>query len=119
MLSNPGISTELSDTKPKDVLVTDFFGGVANVEVMEQSQSLDIDAIDAKNWKWSVKTRQSRPGQTAPPQLRPSAPVNRGRRREDRMMMDYGDTGLLESGLALLVCAGAILFGLSRAVQGI
>ena len=40
MKSHPGISTELCPTAPADILVTDFLGGVASVEVTPASARL-------------------------------------------------------------------------------
>lgn len=34
------MSSELSNTKPDDILVTDFFGGVASVEISPSSEML-------------------------------------------------------------------------------
>jgi hypothetical protein len=41
MRSHPGIETSLSPTPPEEILITDFFGGVANVEVLPASAELD------------------------------------------------------------------------------
>ena len=39
--SHPGVSTELSSTPTDEILITDFFGGVAGVEVTPSSARLD------------------------------------------------------------------------------
>lgn len=57
--SNPGISTELSATKPEDILVTDFFGGVASVEVIPGSKSLSPIGRKHGTWQVSKKDRAS------------------------------------------------------------
>lgn len=40
--SHPGVSTELSPVAPQDTLVTDFFGGVANVEIPGSEAKLPL-----------------------------------------------------------------------------
>lgn len=41
MRSHPGIETSLSPTPPEEILITDFFGGVANVEVLPAFAELE------------------------------------------------------------------------------
>lgn len=42
ILSHPGISTSLSSVPPEQILITDFFGAVARVEVSPQSGELPL-----------------------------------------------------------------------------
>jgi phosphatidylinositol glycan class K len=42
--SHPGISTELSRAQPSELLVTDFFGGVASVEVTPREKELPFSS---------------------------------------------------------------------------
>ncbi|ODN74732.1 hypothetical protein L202_07061 [Cryptococcus amylolentus CBS 6039] len=44
IFSHPGISTELSTSPPEDILITDFFGAVARVEVLPPSVELDLES---------------------------------------------------------------------------
>ncbi|ORY24787.1 peptidase C13 family-domain-containing protein [Naematelia encephala] len=49
--SHPGISTELSSVAPEEILVTDFFGGVASIEIMSRDKELPIFARGLTSWK--------------------------------------------------------------------
>ncbi|WVO22754.1 uncharacterized protein IAS62_004090 [Cryptococcus decagattii] len=44
ILSHPGISTSLSNVPPEQILITDFFGAVARVEVSPQSAELPLES---------------------------------------------------------------------------
>ncbi|KAE8543406.1 hypothetical protein D1P53_000115 [Cryptococcus gattii VGV] len=44
ILSHPGISTSLSSVSPEQILITDFFGAVARVEVSPQSAELPLES---------------------------------------------------------------------------
>ncbi|OWT38897.1 phosphatidylinositol glycan, class K [Cryptococcus neoformans] len=44
ILSHPGISTSLSSVPPEQILITDFFGAVARVEVSPQSAELPLES---------------------------------------------------------------------------
>lgn len=44
ILSHPGISTSLSNVPPEQILITDFFGAVARVEVSPQSAGLPLES---------------------------------------------------------------------------
>ncbi|WWC91324.1 uncharacterized protein L201_006267 [Kwoniella dendrophila CBS 6074] len=52
--SHPGISTSLSSVPPEDILVTDFFGAVARVEVSSKENELSplSSTIKGKNKHW-------------------------------------------------------------------
>ncbi|WVQ93315.1 hypothetical protein IAU59_000383 [Kwoniella sp. CBS 9459] len=71
ILSHPGISTALSSVPPEDILVTDFFGAVASVEVLPSSAELPALAAgpQASAWRPSLKRRRgiaaSSPGREA------------------------------------------------------
>jgi phosphatidylinositol glycan class K len=45
-MSNPGVSTELSRTPASEILLTDFFGGIAGVEVTD-TETLSDSAAEA------------------------------------------------------------------------
>nr|XP_031862313.1 uncharacterized protein CI109_002278 [Kwoniella shandongensis]KAA5529385.1 hypothetical protein CI109_002278 [Kwoniella shandongensis] len=49
--SHPGISTSLSSVPPDDILVTDFFGAVASVEVLPRDAELPLSARQADSWE--------------------------------------------------------------------
>lgn len=49
--SHPGISTELSRASPEEILVTDFFGGVASVEVMGKEGMLPVLGRKLGQWE--------------------------------------------------------------------
>ena len=49
--SHPGISTELSNVSPEDILVTDFFGGVASVEVLGKDGMLPVLGRKVGRWE--------------------------------------------------------------------
>ena len=49
--SHPGVSTELSRASPEDILVTDFFGGVASVEVMGKDGMLPVLGRKVGRWE--------------------------------------------------------------------
>ncbi|WVF65668.1 hypothetical protein IAT40_000399 [Kwoniella sp. CBS 6097] len=55
--SHPGISTSLSSVEPENILVTDFFGAVASVEVLPSSAELPALAAgpEASAWRSSSK----------------------------------------------------------------
>lgn len=44
IMSHPGISTSLSNVPPEQILITDFFGAVARVEVSPQSAELPLES---------------------------------------------------------------------------
>jgi phosphatidylinositol glycan class K len=52
--SHPGISHELSKAKPDEILVTDFFGGVANVEVTPVENTLSPFGRNPIKWEASA-----------------------------------------------------------------
>lgn len=57
--SHPGISTHLSRTPPSELLLTDFFGGVAGVEVEEEEEeSGNAVPASADGWNPSHGTTQ-------------------------------------------------------------
>ncbi len=58
--SHPGISTELSRTSPEEILVTDFFGGVASVEVLGREGILPV--LGRKVGRWEDVGRGNRLG---------------------------------------------------------
>ena len=49
--SHPGISTDLSSTSPQEILVTDFFGGVASVEVLDKEAMLPVLVRKLGTWE--------------------------------------------------------------------
>jgi phosphatidylinositol glycan class K len=55
--SHPGISTELSHTPPEEILVTDFFGGVASVEITPKDAELDMLRADVPRWEASPRRK--------------------------------------------------------------
>lgn len=55
--SHPGISHELSSAKPDEILVTDFFGGVANVEVTSVENTLSPLGRNPIKWEASASKR--------------------------------------------------------------
>jgi phosphatidylinositol glycan class K len=59
--SHPGVSTELSPVSPQDTLVTDFFGGVANVEIQGSEAKLTLRSapsewVQAKRPRANIRT---------------------------------------------------------------
>lgn len=55
--SHPGISTELSQTPPEEILVTDFFGGVASVEITPKEAELDMLRAEVPRWEASPRRK--------------------------------------------------------------
>ncbi|OCF44878.1 phosphatidylinositol glycan, class K [Kwoniella heveanensis CBS 569] len=56
--SHPGISTSLSSVPPEGLLVTDFFGGVASVEVVPSSAELPALAAGPEASAWRPSPRR-------------------------------------------------------------
>ncbi|WVQ81175.1 hypothetical protein IAT38_003297 [Cryptococcus sp. DSM 104549] len=52
--SHPGISTSLSTVPPEDILITDFFGAVARVEVMQSGAELPLASVGATSSGWEA-----------------------------------------------------------------
>ncbi|WVW79214.1 hypothetical protein I302_101180 [Kwoniella bestiolae CBS 10118] len=62
--SHPGISTSLSTVPPEEILVTDFFGAVARVEISPKEDELSPLSSDLRGNMWELATKPtSRIGQ--------------------------------------------------------
>ncbi|OCF54449.1 phosphatidylinositol glycan, class K [Kwoniella mangroviensis CBS 10435] len=58
--SHPGISTSLSSVPPEEILVTDFFGAVARVEVSPKRAELSPLSNELRESKWEVVAKPTR-----------------------------------------------------------
>ncbi|WVO18283.1 hypothetical protein L204_105995 [Cryptococcus depauperatus] len=55
--SHPGISTSLSSVPPQDILITDFFGAVASVDVLPKDAELPLELEVSARKGWGLRTR--------------------------------------------------------------
>ncbi|WRT68948.1 uncharacterized protein IL334_005930 [Kwoniella shivajii] len=58
--SHPGISTSLSTSPPEDILVTDFFGAVAKIEISPKSSELPISSHASYSTQWEESPNTAR-----------------------------------------------------------
>lgn len=49
--SHPGVDTSLSTVGPDSILVTDFFGGVVEVEPMPAEREIDLVKVAGRGWQ--------------------------------------------------------------------
>ncbi|ORX39020.1 peptidase C13 family-domain-containing protein [Kockovaella imperatae] len=108
MLSNPGISTELSDVPPAEILVTDFFGGVASVEMTVPS--LVIEFADDIKWPEAKKRapRHAELDRTPYRRARPSTPQSLRPTNLDTSIMKGGNTSPLAIVFPILISIGVL-----------
>ena len=108
MLSNPGISTELSDTLPRDILVTDFFGGVAGVEVTSQSDELEARGLPSR-WALAKRTQRKTEDDAFIRRSRPTPPTVPSVGMLKQSVREKEQESMLGSGVAAALCAVVII----------
>ena len=107
IFSHPGVSTVLSPVKPKDILVTDFFGGVASVEITPMDQALDPLARHPAKWQAATRKSAGRvvtQGLSVPDRPRPIVETNAWIRPLEK---SHAEFYTLRFGVLIMIVIGA------------